>query len=98
MATPTLEGQIADALLAAVQKNQSNIVAAINGAEGGLAAFITNELNTVKIGNAFEQALFDVIKPTAVAELVAVESQYSGSVIFQWAMVKAAAWAKELGG
>lgn len=94
----SLEGQIADALLAAVQKNQPAIVAAINGAEGGLTAFLTNEINSVKIGNTFEQILFDTIKPTAIAELVALEQANGGSVVFAWALAKAEAWAKEMGG
>ncbi len=93
-----IAGEIADALISAVESNQPAIVAAITSAEGGVVTFLDTQVNALKVTNIFEQALLGAIKPTVISGLNALEAKESGAVIYAWAIAQAKVWATELGG
>ena len=94
----TFEGQIADALVTALEANKPTVIAAITGAEGGVEAFIANALNNFKPGGAILPLVWDALKPAVLAELVALETQESGTVIFGIIDAEAHTIATSLGG
>jgi len=93
----SLEGQIADAVIAAAEANKPAIVAAIQAAEGGVEAFIGKAVDNVKPSGALA-LVWEVLKPSVKAELVALEAQVPGAVIFNVLDSEAHALAKSLGG
>lgn len=94
----TIQGSIADAIIAAAEANKAAVVAAIQGAEGGVEAFLANAVNNVKPGGAVLPIVWGALKPSIIAELVSLETQYPGTVIFQLLDAEAHTLAKQIGG
>ena len=94
----SFEGQIADAAVAALEANKPAVVAAISTAEGGVEAIITNAVNNFQPKGTVLPLVWGVIKPAVIAELVSLEAQESGTVIFALIDAEAHTLAKDLGG
>jgi hypothetical protein len=94
----TTEGAIADAIIAAAEANKPAVLAAINAAEGGVEAFLTNVVNSVKPNGMILPTVWSIIKPSIVGELTSVEAQYPGTVIYALLDAEAHVFAKSIGG
>lgn len=95
---PTLEGTIADALVTVLESNKAAVIADINAAEGGIEAFIANAVNNYKPGGAILPIIWPTIKAAVIAELVSLETQESGAVLFPIIDSEAKTIAKNVGG
>lgn len=95
---PSFEGQIADTLVSVLEANKATVIADINAAEGGAEAVIASAVNNFKPGGVVLPLVWNSIKPAVLAELVALEAQESGAVIFPLIDAEAHALAKSLGG
>ena len=94
----TLQGQIADAIIAAAENNKDAIIAAIQAAENGLEAFLAQAVDNVQPPKGLLSLIWPTIKSAIIQELMALEAATPGSVIFGILDTEAHALAKSIGG
>lgn len=94
----TIQGQVADALLSAVETQKPAIVAAIQQGEGNLEQFLETAVDGIKPPNGILAVVWPMLKPSIISELKTLEAQEPGSVIYALIDTEARTLAKSLGG